>query len=597
MFVNGVTTRIFSKVSLTTALTLMLFTSGPAGVKAQDVAAAHSRGPHPSLEVTIRPDLGQEGNVSSVGASLTWMNAGNTGTRPGLRIPVVYAGITGIADSVQDSEVTDAAGKLSVEVADDPADAGGFMSWRRWKASREVQWPLNIHYRSQLMTRLRPGPPFALRAKDGGMTGAGPGFLMLPDDTRVFNIHLRWDLRNMPPGSSGASSLGDGDVRSLGKMEELNSSYYMAGRIVRYPAQGSVDHFSAYWVGSPPFDAKAMMAWAAKCNSYYRKFFEDHRGTPYRFFLRFGADYNNVGGSGLTNSFMMFFPDKDIQGAELTSTHLIIAHEMVHNWVVGLEGPPGIIPWYHEGLAEYYSRLGTLRAQLQSADDYLRETNQAAVRYYSNPLRNIPNDQVPKLFWKERNAQVIPYDRGSLYFADVDSRLRKASHEKTSLDTIILSMLARHRQGKPLTTGVYLGKLEAVLGPSAKEEFESVIVKGDTVVPPSNAFGPCFERRKVPMRLFELGFDEHASLDLAPRIVHGLVSGSAAAAAGLRDGDEVLQPLAVQPFMGDPALKVQFEVRRADQTFKIEYLPRGPAVEGYEWVKVAGVSETRCALP
>ncbi|MBZ5537866.1 MAG: hypothetical protein LAO31_18075 [Acidobacteriia bacterium] len=597
MFVNRVKLRIFSRVSRTTFLILMLSSAAPAMVKAQEVGPAHSRGPHPFVGVTIRPDPGPDGNISSVGVSLTWMNAGNKGALPDLRIPVVYAGITGIADSVHDLEATDAKGKLPVEVIDDPADTGGFMSWRRWKASREVQWPLNVHYRSQLMVRLRPGPPFALRAKDGGMSGAGAGFLILPDDTRVFNIHLRWDLRNMPPGSSGVSSLGDGDVKALGKMEELNSSYYMAGRIARYPAQGSVDHFSAYWVGSPPFDANAMMAWAAKCNSYYRMFFADQSGTPYRFFLRFGADYKNVGGSGLTNSFMMFFPDKDIQGSGLASTHLIIAHEMVHNWVVGLEGPPGVIPWYHEGLAEYYSRLGTLRAQLQSADDYLKETNQAAVRYYTNPLRNIPNDEVPKLFWKERNAQVIPYDRGSLYFADVDSRLRKASHEKTSLDTIILSMLARHRQGKPLTTDVYLGKLETVLGPSAKGEFESMIVRGSTVVPPSNAFGPCFERRPVQMRLFELGFDEHASLDLAPRMVHGLVSGSAAAAAGLREGDEVLQPLAVQPFMGDPTRKVQFEVRRGDQTFKIEYLPRGAAVEGYEWVKVPGVQENRCALP
>ena len=33
------------------------------------------------------------------------------------------------------------------------------------------------------------------------------------------------------------------------------------------------------------------------------------------------------------------------------------------------------------------------------------------------------------------------------------------------------------------------------LGPSARDEFESIIVNGDLVVPDPGAFGPCFERR------------------------------------------------------------------------------------------------------
>ena len=36
-------------------------------------------------------------------------------------------------------------------------------------------------------------------------------------------------------------------------------------------------------------------------------------------------------------------------------------------------------------------------------------------------------------------------------------------------------------------------------GPTAREDFESVILRGDrTLVPPSDAFGPCFERRPTP---------------------------------------------------------------------------------------------------
>ena len=33
------------------------------------------------------------------------------------------------------------------------------------------------------------------------------------------------------------------------------------------------------------------------------------------------------------------------------------------------------------------------------------------------------------------------------------------------------------------------------LGPSAREQFEAVIVRGETIVPAADAFGSCFERR------------------------------------------------------------------------------------------------------
>jgi hypothetical protein len=37
------------------------------------------------------------------------------------------------------------------------------------------------------------------------------------------------------------------------------------------------------------------------------------------------------------------------------------------------------------------------------------------------------------------------------------------------------------------------------IGPSARAEFERVILRGETIVPASDAFGPCFERRPAKM--------------------------------------------------------------------------------------------------
>jgi hypothetical protein len=40
-----------------------------------------------------------------------------------------------------------------------------------------------------------------------------------------------------------------------------------------------------------------------------------------------------------------------------------------------------------------------------------------------------------------------------------------------------------------------LDALVKEIGPSARERFEAVIVRGETIVPETGAFGPCFERR------------------------------------------------------------------------------------------------------
>jgi hypothetical protein len=37
------------------------------------------------------------------------------------------------------------------------------------------------------------------------------------------------------------------------------------------------------------------------------------------------------------------------------------------------------------------------------------------------------------------------------------------------------------------------------IGPSARAQFEGVILRGETIVPASDAFGPCFERRAAKL--------------------------------------------------------------------------------------------------
>jgi predicted metalloprotease with PDZ domain len=91
----------------------------------------------------------------------------------------------------------------------------------------------------------------------------------------------------------------------------------------------------------------------------------------------------------------------------------------------------------------------------------------------------------------------VPYTRGSLFFSHIDAKIREASGGRRKLDDVILPLAEARRRGQPLTQAALVDALVRELGPSAKDEFEAVILRGETVIPVSNAFGPCFERRSI----------------------------------------------------------------------------------------------------
>ena len=88
----------------------------------------------------------------------------------------------------------------------------------------------------------------------------------------------------------------------------------------------------------------------------------------------------------------------------------------------------------------------------QSLDSqaFLDDLNSTAARYYTNVLIDTPNEEIPDGFWKDTRIRVLPYDRGSLYFAKLDAEIRAASEGKRSLDDIVRRMLAERRAGKPM---------------------------------------------------------------------------------------------------------------------------------------------------
>jgi C-terminal processing protease CtpA/Prc len=94
------------------------------------------------------------------------------------------------------------------------------------------------------------------------------------------------------------------------------------------------------------------------------------------------------------------------------------------------------------------------------------------------------------------------------------------------------------------------------------------------------------------VREFQLGF-ARASLNDG-RIVRDLVPGSTAEAAGLRNGDVILQNSDLNSVRKDETVPLELKLRRGETTLDIRYLPRGARVEGWRWVRDPATPDTAC---
>jgi predicted metalloprotease with PDZ domain len=236
-------------------------------------------------------------------------------------------------------------------------------------------------------------------------------------------------------------------------------------------------------------------------------------------------------------------------------------------------------------VAVHYQRLLPWRAGLFSQLAFLDDLNSTAARYYTNALIATPNDRIAEGFWKDTRIRVLPYDRGSLYFASVDSEIRAASQGKRSLDDLVRRMLAERRAGHAMDLTLWKKLLGQELGAKGLADFDAMLA-GGTVLPPSDAFGPCFKRVTKPLKRFDLGFDP-LILVTPDRVVKGLKPGSAAQAAGLRDGDRILNRFPQDALQGDQDAALTLDIERDGQKLSFTYKPRGETVDAYQWASSA----------
>jgi carboxypeptidase C (cathepsin A) len=447
------------------------------------------------FEITLRPVRDAGGEVSAIEVHETIPAAKNlAGAALRFSAPVTYAAVTHVADRIQSLKVQDADGLVPLETTEDPAASGGYPYYRHWTPSRPIKYPVEVSFSAGVQPAGSPrGPAFGIRPSAGGVSGSGGGFLLLPEISGATRTRLTWDLAGLAAGSVASTTYGDGNIEIDGGPEKLTQAWMLAGPAQRYtPSAGS--QFHAFWLGDPPFDAKEEMHWAAKAYDYMARFYDYMQPPAYRVYMRVLDTPPFGGGTALGNSFMLSMGKESARGSPRTT----FFHEMSHQWVGGIEGPADQIAWYQEGLNVFYTTLLPLRGGLMSFEAYQSAINNTATEYYTSPARNWSQAQIGKVGFGDERVRHTPYNRGALYWAQLDWQIRRKSNGKRNLDSFFRPLWAQRQRGTPFDQAVIETQLAKEFGPDAVERFRAQLIDGvETVVPDSGAFGPCLARKAV----------------------------------------------------------------------------------------------------
>lgn len=533
----------------------------------------------PAIDLVIRP----AGPVLDVRMTIDGP-AFDTGD-PLVRLPLKLVGIPSARYDGDTLTARDDHGALALVQSEEPPTPQGV--YRRWSTTRATVGRVQIRFAAPpraVDAATNNGPLFDLRAENGGFIGAGVGFMPAPVRPGPYRVTLHWDI---PSGWRGVWSLGAGDVTKVIPAELLQFSFYAVGPLKSEPAQPD-DRFGMYWLTDPPFDAKALGDRIQRLYRTIADFFAETGGS-YRVFLRQNP-YRGQGGTALAQSFTTGYFAADKPTLDGMQAH--IAHEMVHNWPA-MQGEHGDTAWYSEGTAEFYSLLLSYRAGMLSPAQFRDAINKKAYDYYTNPYRTLSNKDVAKLFWNDPTAQTVPYGRGFLYLLRTDSAIRAASHGAKSVDDVVKQMRRRQTSGQPYGLNQWLDLVGAQIGPDAARRDYEAMASGMLLVAPGDRFDPCLTTEQHDEAVFELGF---ARSSLAERRVSGLLPGSAAARAGVRDGDAIVDAGNLATIRSNPSLPMTLTLRRDGQTITLSYLPRGAAVTAWRWRETPGAARQRCAF-
>lgn len=285
-------------------------------------------------------------------------------------------------------------------------------------------------------------------------------------------------------------------------------------------------------------------------------------GPPYaRYTVFFAVPRDPVGfGGGLEHSYSQFDILPQVAFADPSGTlgnfvMPLLSHELFHLWNVKRIRPVELWPydyhgeqytpllWWSEGVTDYYADVSNLRAGLWTDGDFVANVTQNIDQAESAPEPWSVEDGSAATWIDEVyvNSSQLYYPKGSLLGLLLDISIRDATANAHGLDDVMRALYTRFaQQGRGFSTADLLALLTEFGMPDAPEFYRRYVNGRDPLpyeaVLPKAGLLVAREELATPF----VGISSVVTPEGRLRVTD-VVAGSAAEAAGVHPGDELLE--------------------------------------------------------
>jgi len=407
--------------------------------------------------------------------------------------------------------------------------------------------------------------------------GLGNAFLLVPNPgngvPEEFEVVLRWKL---PAGYQAVCSWGAG--RHIGariKATDLRHSVYLAGRLAKKTVKEDERTVTVAMVDRFGFsvDEFAQMTSTIikdQCDFMLEESFPEFVVTAIPVGEPLKPGDARLAGSGLYSSFALFVaPEAKLDDA----VEHLFAHELFHYWngrLLPAQQPERLVYWFVEGFTDYYALRILYESGHWDAEQYAKWINRHIREYYLNPAIHASNEEINRDYWNKRGTVgEVAYQRGLLLGLRWHKRARKDGISE-GIDRLFKSLVNRGRSGGLQVSNRAVREAgRELLGAWFTAEFDGYVENAETIDVAADVLAPELVGKLTEVYEYELGFDRARSL--RDRKVRGLVKGSAANKAGLREGDRLLG----WSLQNDPDKRTRLQVQRGSGSTTVAYYPRG----------------------
>ncbi len=372
------------------------------------------------------------------------------------------------------------------------------------------------------------------------------------EDTEVLfeNIPANWKIAaQLPEGPYAASFRAD-------SYDALVDAPFEAGKFEDFTFENQGAHFRVVVDGSE-WNKGRLEDFLRRITRYELNLMEGPPFKDYTFFFHIG-NYTDVGGGGMEHA-----NSTAIAAASVESAATVAAHEFFHAWNVKRIRPQTLEPvdyskeqytralWFAEGVTSTYGAYTLERTELWTKSQFYQDLAAQISELQSRPAHQWQSVEESSLdAWLEKyddynapDRSISYYNKGQIVGLLLDLAIRDATDNHKSLDDVLRAMnTAYAKAGKFYDDSAGVRRTVEEVSGKSFEDFFRRFVSGADEIPYDEFLSAAGWQLKVEgSQTADLGFWPGA--DSGKGIgVSEVEPGSAAEAAGLRDGDFIVPP-------------------------------------------------------